>query len=268
VDGREVGRDDGDQDRVNRSVYHSPDIARWYRSTRLTAAETAALLKYQAAFAGHDVLDLGVGTGRTTRYLAPLARRYVGIDYAPAMVRHFRAAMPDIEVRQADMRDLLEFPEGSFDFVLGSDNVIDALSHPDRLEALSEARRVLKPNGIFMFSSHNRAVPASLAGPRLVRSRNPFTQALNVAVWLRRWINHAQIRRLRRSEDEYALLNDMGHDYALLHYYIDRDTQRKQLARIGLRLLDVFGASGALVRDAEVDRQSASLLYVSSRSKR
>jgi SAM-dependent methyltransferase len=254
-----------EQDRVNRSVYHSPDVARWYRSTRLSAAETAALLKYQTAFAGRDVLDLGVGTGRTTRYLAPLARRYVGIDYAPAMVRHCRAAMPDIEVRQADMRDLTEFPESSFDFVLGSNHVVDALSHLDRLEALGEARRLLRPDGIFMFSSHNRAVPASPGGPRLARSRNPFTQALHVAVWLRQWINHAEIKRLRRSEDEYALFNDMSHDYALLHYYIDRDTQRKQLERVGLRLVDVFGASGAVVRDGEADRQSASLLYVSAR---
>ena len=257
--------DPGAQDRISRSVYHAPDIARHYQSRSLTAAETAALLKYQAAFAGRDVLDLGVGTGRTTWYLQPLARRYLGVDYSPGMVESFRAALPGIDVRQADIRDLSELESGSFDFVLGSCNVIDALSHFDRLLALRGLRRLLRSGGLLVFSSHNRAVPAAFGGPRLQRSRNPVTQAQHVLVYLKRLVNHARFRRLRRSEPEYALLHDAAHDYSLLHYYVDRETQRKQLERAGLRLLDVFAASGRAAGAEEIDTESSSLLYVCRR---
>jgi SAM-dependent methyltransferase len=255
-----------EQDRVNRRVYHSAKIASWYTSRGLTDAETAALLKYQPAFAGRDVLDLGVGTGRTTWFLEPLARRYVAVDYSPAMVEHVRVRMPEIEVQQADMRDLSPFAAGTFDFILASNNVIDALSPGDRLRALDEAHRVLRPGGIFVFSSHNRSVPASLRGPTLARSRNPVTQARHLLSYGRSLVNHAKLRGLRRFEDEYALLNDIGHDYGVLHYYIDRDSQRKQLEQNGFRLLDVLAASGRLIRDSEEDTQSSSLHYVCERA--
>jgi SAM-dependent methyltransferase len=253
------------QERISRSVYHAPDIARHYQTRGLSAPETAALLKYQSAFAGRDVLDLGVGTGRTTWYLQPLARRYLGVDYSPGMVQSFRAAMPEVEVRQADIRDLSELDSGSFDFVLGSSNVLDALSHFDRLSALREARRVLRTGGLFAFSSHNRGAPAAFRGPRLTWSKNPVNQALHVLVYLRRLINHSRLRRLRRSEPEYALLNDAGHDYSLLHYYIDRESQREQLERAGLRLIDVFDAEGRVADTDNIDPVSSSLFYVCRR---
>jgi SAM-dependent methyltransferase len=257
--------DSGAQDRISRSVYHAPDIARHYQSRSLSAAETAALLKYQSAFSGRDVLDIGVGTGRTSWYLAPLARRYLGVDYSPTMVSSFRAALPGIDVREADVRDLSELESGSFDFVLASCNVLDALSHLDRLSALREVRRLLRVGGLFVFSSHNRGVPAAFGPPRLAWSRNPVNQLMHLFVYLKRLVNHARLRRLRRSEAEYALLNDAAHDYSLLHYYIDRDSQRRQLEHTGLRLIDVFTASGRAADADEVDAQSSSLLYVCRR---
>jgi SAM-dependent methyltransferase len=256
-----------DQDRVNREVYFADDAPRSYDASRgLYASEAMALLKYQATFAHRDVLDMGVGTGRTTAYLASLARRYVAVDYSPVMVQHLRAAMPHIDVRQADLRDLSIFESSSFDFILESCNVIDAVLHEHRLLALREARRVLRPGGILMFSSHNRSLREALRGPRLARSRNPVTEARHVAHYLRSLVNHARIKHLRRFEAEYALLNDEGREFALLHYYITRDAQRRQLDRIGFRLLDVFATSGRIVKSSEVDSRSPSLLYVSERS--
>ncbi len=257
--------DSGVQDGVNRRVYHRKQIVGEYLWPELWRTEAMALLKYQPAFAGRDVLDLGVGAGRTSRFLAPLARRYEGIDYSPFMVQYMREEMPQFSVRLGDMRDLSPFADGSFDFVLGANNVIAAISHDDRLRTLSEVWRVLRPGGTFMFSCHNRRYNRALGGPRLRISRNPVTLGRNVVSYVRSTINHRRVGKLRRMEPTYALLNDYAHDYALLHYYIDRDAQTQQLTDAGFRLLDVFNDSGAILGPHDRDDDSFFLMYVAIR---
>lgn len=253
------------QDAVNRDVYHARGIERAYRSTLLSAAEISALLKYQPYVAGKDVLDIGVGTGRTTHYLAPLAARYTGIDYSPHMIRTMRERFPQVRVLQMDMRDLAAFADGSFDFVLGSNNVMDAVSHADRLAVLAEMRRVLRAGGVLMFSSHNRDCATATAGPRLRYSKNPATQASYVANFVRQLLNHRRMRTLRRTEPEYSLLDDGGHDYALLHYYVDQAHAERQLGANGFEMLDVFAHSGVANARQGKDERSPSLYYVARR---
>jgi len=253
------------QDRVNARVYQASNIARFYRSDRLDNAETMALLAYQPAFIGRDVLDLGVGTGRTSRFLAPLAGRYVCLDSSPPMVQFVRERFPGLDVSLADMRDLSAFATSTFDFVLASCNLIDAVSHEDRQRVLAEVRRVLRGGGTFMFSAHNRRFRYAQSGPRMVWARNPVTQALQVLRFVRSWANHLRIGRLRRSEPEYALLNDPGHDYAALHYYIDRQTQRTQLEAAGFELLDIFDEAGRRPPPGDDACDSPSLLYVAKK---
>jgi SAM-dependent methyltransferase len=253
------------QDEVNRRVYHAHGVDRAYTSWTLTRAETAALLKYQSAFAGRDVLDLGVGTGRTAVYLAPLARRYEAIDYSPVMVERTRSNLPGISVRLCDMRDLSPFPNGSFDFVLGPNNVMDAVSHEDRLRVLAEVHGVLRPGGLFIFDSHHRLYDKALSGPRLHRSRNPATQAMLILRWILQLFNHARIRSLRSLEEEFALLNDEGHDYACLHYYIDQRHQRQQLTRAGFKVVDVLDRDGVSLNESDTAADSPWLMYVAKR---
>ena len=257
-----------DQDRLNGRIYSAPNIARWYTRHDLDGAETMALLRYQPAFAGRDVLDMGVGAGRTSRYLAPLSRRYVCVDFSPPMVSYVRAHFPAVDVRLADMRDLSAFADASFDFVLASCNLIDAVSHVDRLRVLGEVRRVIRRPGVFAFSSHNRRFRTALSGPIWQWSRNPATQFLHALRYLRGMMNHARVGRLRRNEDGYALLNDAGHDYAALHYYIDRRTQRRQLCEAGFRVTDEFDITGRRLNDADDDADSPSVMYVAEATER
>jgi SAM-dependent methyltransferase len=254
-----------DQDRVNSRIYNASGITRYYCSAQLDHAETMALLRHQPAFAGRDVLDLGVGTGRTTRFLAPLALRYVAIDSSPMMIEYMRRSFPDVAVRPGDLRDLSEFSDRSFDFVFGACNVIDGVSHADRLRVLAEVHRVLRPAGVFAFSSHNRGFRRALSGPCLHWSRNPGTQILHGLRFVRSVVNHARVKRLRRIEKSYAVLNDEGHDYAALHYYINRDTQERQLAQAGFRVLDEFDAAGRLLHEDDDDSESPMVLYVAAR---
>lgn len=250
------------QDESNRAVYHQPDVWRYYHSKDLVPAEVACFLKYQPFIAGRDVLDVGVGAGRTTRYLEPIARRYEAVDYSPVMVEHVREAFPKTHVQRADFRALTPFADATFDFVLASDNVIDALSHEDRMRALAEARRVLRPGGLFAFSSHNVRFAHAFDGPTLAWSRNPFTLARRVKDLVTMLRNHRRVAPHRKTTPEYAILNDSGQNYACLHYYASREAVTAQLERAGMHLVDVFDVDGQSMDEKRDSSDCPSLLYV------
>jgi len=250
------------QEELNRAVYSDPGVIRFYLSHDLRPAEAACLETFKSHIAGRDVLDIGVGCGRTTRYLAPLARRYAAIDYSPVMVSYIRKIMPEIAVEPADFSDLSLFDNASFDFVFATDNVIDALSHQSRQGALAESRRVLRAGGLLAFSSHNLCYKHALSAPWLDWSSNPRRMARNLAKFALSWWNQLRVRRLRTATPEYALLNDRGHFYSCLHYYATRSTVRAQLENAGFRLLAVFATDGRGLQEFAPDEDYPSLLYV------
>src|SRR5262249_40143015 len=148
--------------------------------------------------------------------------------------------MPEVSVRQADFRDVSVFGDGSFDFILATDNVIDALSPDDRLRALAEASRVLRIGGILAFSSHNIQYEKAFSGPQLNWSRNPAQFGVNCVKFVLSLWNHQRVGPMRRVEADYALINDPGHFFACLHYYVAPSTMQIQLKRYGMRLVEIF----------------------------
>lgn len=105
------------------------------------------------------ILDLGVGGGRTTPVLSALARHYVGADYSVAMVAACRQQWPDLNFVHCDATAMPCFEDKTFDAVVFSFNGIDVIrSDEGRASCLAEIARVLKPGGIFIFSSHNARV--------------------------------------------------------------------------------------------------------------
>ncbi|MGI8956843.1 MAG: class I SAM-dependent methyltransferase [Chthoniobacterales bacterium] len=103
------------------------------------------------------VLEVAAGTGVLTRELAralPERVTIVATDLNEAMLKHageLGAARP-VEWQQADAA-ALPFPDESFDTVLCQFGV---MFFPDKTKAFAEARRVLRPNGIFLFSTWDR----------------------------------------------------------------------------------------------------------------
>jgi ubiquinone/menaquinone biosynthesis C-methylase UbiE len=253
------------QNNINKKAYDSPWIVKSYQSETLTRMETFALLKYQPYFANQNVLDIGVGTGRTSLYLAPLAKRYEGIDYSSVMVKYLKLKLPTVSTHQMDMRDLAYFTNESFDFVFGSNNVIDAIGHNDRSVTLKEIYRILQKDGIFMFSSHNFCYKNAGKFPKLAFSRNPVTQFLNLIAWISKLRSHSRMRRFQVLEKNYALLPGSGDGYDHLHYYINPLFQCDQLNDLGFEMQDIFDVNGKILLQGDLAIHSPLLMYVAKK---
>lgn len=138
----------------NREVYNRPDVAAHYAALEyLTPCE--ALLFERYIKPGAAVLDLGVGGGRTTPYLSRRASRYVGVDYASQMINVCRQKYPSLEFLEAEASDLSALEDCSFDVVVSAFNGLDYVMDEARSRCFRECRRVLKPDGVLLFSSHN-----------------------------------------------------------------------------------------------------------------
>lgn len=105
------------------------------------------------------VLDLGVGAGRTTWMLRLLTRDYVGLDWSPEMVAASRSALPGVDIRLGDARDLSQFPDARFSLVVFSYNGIDNVGHGDREVVVDNVQRVLEPGGAFVYSTSSKLGP-------------------------------------------------------------------------------------------------------------
>lgn len=142
----------------NRGVYDSEAAVERYTEevhpTGLFDAEADVFDEYFVE-TGARVLDVGCGTGRTTKPLADRGFDVVGVDRSEQMVATAREHYPDIEFRVDDATDL-SIPDATFDYVFFSYNGIDCVyPRSERVRVLREIHRVLRPGGVFAFSSHN-----------------------------------------------------------------------------------------------------------------
>ncbi len=142
-------------------IYDRPEIASHYLTSVLQPAEGLLLHEVTARAGKVDMLDLGVGAGRTSFFFLPFVRSYVGIDIAPRMIDLCRKRFADykgaahVSFRMENAAALFSSPDAAFDVVLFSCNGIDCLSVERRAQCLGEVHRVLRAGGLFLFSAHN-----------------------------------------------------------------------------------------------------------------
>ena len=140
---------------TNLHTYDGADVAAHYAALNyLTACERVLFESYIPA--GSAILDLGVGGGRTTRYLANRASRYIGVDYAAAMIKVCQTKFPELEFLVADAGNLAAISDASVDVAVFAFNGIDyVLPEKSRQSCFAHIHRVLKTGGRLIFSSHN-----------------------------------------------------------------------------------------------------------------
>ena len=224
----------------------------------ITPAEQFIFAQEQTRIEAGPVLDIGVGAGRTTAYLASVAGQYYGVDYSRAMIGYCRRRFPDLEFILADAADMPMLASGSFPFILFSFNGIDSVDHAHRLRILGEVRRLLAPGGRFAFSAHNRAYRHIQRRPRFrhpLRLRGVARTGVEIA-------NHLRVRRQAYACDAYELINDPPHLFGIITYYIGRQAQIAQLEAQGFRVLKVIDTDGRVVSDGGDETISPNFYYL------
>jgi len=228
--------------------------------------EEALLRRLGDRLQGMDMLDLGVGAGRTTAVFAPLVARYVGLDYAAEMVDRARArpGLTTVELLAvADARDLTRWHGRGFDLVLFSFNGIDYVDVPDRRRILDEVRRCLAENGTFAFGTHSlNALPLRhrLERPTVCDPVRPLVRSVRRAI---------RVARLNRGLDletargrGWTQIRDDAHGFSIpATTYVDPAYELHELRESGFAVEDVLDTSGASV-SPEAPGNDAHLFYV------
>ena len=93
------------------------------------------------------VLDLGAGSGGMSQLMQTAGYRVEACDLEPPLFQY-----PAVACRRADLTERLPYDDASFDGVV----CVEVLEHIDGHERLfREVERVLKPGGVFLFTTPN-----------------------------------------------------------------------------------------------------------------
>lgn len=122
--------------------------------------EVAAILDLLGLPAGSRILDVPCGWGRHTLLLPEAGQESFGADLSVDLLRRAASGAREAGVPNrfaaADLR-FLPFRDGAFDAVI---NVFTSLGlfleDSEDIRALAEARRVLRPDGLFLLESMHR----------------------------------------------------------------------------------------------------------------
>jgi SAM-dependent methyltransferase len=187
-----------------------------------------------------SVLDIGCGVGRVSTLLDQRGFDVIGIDVSEPLVEKARSLFPDMEFRVEDVTDL-SFDSKTFDYAVFSYYGLDyVLPESERVKALREIHRVLKPAGILVFSTHNSWHPlVPLSADNLRRGLADV-----IDLYLReknrdRLLSRYKIERVPLGDIEIYLSNP-------LHQWL-------QLRKCGFTLLDVVGERDGILRFFERD---------------
>ena len=208
---------------------------------------------------GQSVLDVACGTGAVARAAAERVGpkgRVVGVDLNQAMLTVAERVCPGIELRQADVT-ALPFEAATFDVVLCQ---MALMFFPDRLAAIREMGRVVKPQGtvVIMVPSSLDAQPAYRPFVDLAaRHAGPEAVAMLSAYWacgdldeLLRTVQAAALNvlstRTRMGTARFASINDFVATEVESTPVRQRltDDQYDMLRREANDVLESFTASG------------------------
>jgi ubiquinone/menaquinone biosynthesis C-methylase UbiE len=226
---------------TNRDVYQLDQIVKVYKKANdLLGPEETILNMFADKWINWRVLDIGIGTGRTTAHFAPIAKEYVGVDYAQSMVdasaEAFKHLGTNTKIQLGDVRSMPEFETGYFDFVMFSYNGLDSISHEERLQSLAEMKRVVKKGGYVFFSSHNLQYMVNMYKIRHNGSFRYFAyrcyRLLNLLYY-----NGLPWKYLKMDR---ATIRDDVHKFKMKHYYAKPAVVVQQLKDLGLKNIRVF----------------------------
>jgi SAM-dependent methyltransferase len=222
----------------NLHLYESREVVSHYATqSDLQPSETYLFQRYITQ--GMAILDMGVGGGRTTAYLASVAGAYIGADYSKPMIDAVGQRYPDLEFCLCDATNMSQFEDGIFDAVVFSFNGIDYIpTDGDRAVCLAETARVLKPGGIFIFSSHNACMLGQWPDLADAKLHQLIWRSIRSA-----WKSVGIARRILTSgvfKAGEGYVHDPVHG-GLRTYVSTPETIAPSLERVGMEILEAIG---------------------------
>ncbi|MBT2640437.1 MULTISPECIES: class I SAM-dependent methyltransferase [unclassified Bacillus (in: firmicutes)] len=125
-----------------------------------------------------DILDAGCAAGWYTQELASRGANVVAADISPEMVRStIRRVGDKATVLCLDLEANLPFKDNSFDFIISS---LTLHYIKDWSLTFSEFQRVLKPNGVFLFSIHH-----PFTDVKLLQNAHYFSTEMIIDNWIK-----------------------------------------------------------------------------------
>ena len=203
---------------TNLAFYSDAAAVAEFSVYRLYAEEEYLFAKYYKS--GENLLDLACGMGRTTLLLHEMGMVVRGVDRSEVLIEIAKRRLPYLDLRLGSY-DRIEEPDASFTHVMISHNGIDyAFPAAQRVQALKECARVLKPGGTFIYSSHN------------LKSLHWFSPYYRDRL---RW----KLRNSFRAFKEWAYIFEEG----VYSFYASPDFVVRQTEQVGLNLLEIRGFS-------------------------
>lgn len=123
-----------------------------YDELRHKPLDQQLLDRFAERLQGGPVCDIGTGAGHVAHYLHDRGADVCGIDQSAQMVERARRLNPGIEFRHGNIL-ALEFADKTFIGITGLYALVN-VRRPEVVRALSELRRVLKPEGLLLLAFH------------------------------------------------------------------------------------------------------------------
>ena len=179
----------------------------------LWQSEEILIRKYFKA--GSTILDIGCGTGRTTIPLYKLGYKVLGVDITPRMIENAKkiANSKSLDIRyEIGDATKLKYQDNSFDNALFSNNGWAQIpGKGNRLMALKEICRVLRPGGYYIFTTHIRKLKGSY-----------------IIFWVKQWIRFFILKPLGFNMDEV----DFGDRFFIRETTAGKRLKQKQYIHI------------------------------------
>ncbi len=184
-----------------------PRVMEWALGSRIVARERRTALDT----AQGSVLEIGFGTGLNLPYYPQAVNKLTVIDPNPMLAdrvaRRISEARMPVEQFQLDASGRLPFEDASFDSIV---TTFTLCSIDEIKPALQEMRRVLRPEGRYLFLEHGRS-----ADPRVAKRQDFFNPLQKVI---------ACGCNVNRQIDD--LIREGGFRIIELDCYLMRDTPR------------------------------------------